>query len=126
MEPWLLTDLPGSAGPACGRSSLQLCPDLLALWGQVSILKVKRHGPCQDSIMAQDSHVPSGQAHEHAPVLGTPKPQVMDKATQYIHFREFWGVPCLILEREAAFGTWNTERREQEAERILEEKYLLW
>lgn len=75
--------------------------------------------------MAQDSHVPSGQAHEHAPVLGTPKPQVMDKATQYIHFREFWGVPCLILEREA-FGTWNTQRREQEAERLLEEKHLLW
>lgn len=36
--------------------------------------------------MAQDGHGPSVQTHKRALVLGTPKPQVMDKATQCKHY----------------------------------------
>lgn len=36
--------------------------------------------------MAQDGHAPFGQTHKRAPVLGIPKPQVMDKATQCKHY----------------------------------------
>lgn len=42
--------------------------------------------PDRTPSMAQDSQVPSVQTHKCVPVLGTPKPRVMDKATQCKHY----------------------------------------
>lgn len=74
--------------------------------------------------MTRDIHVPSGQDHEHVPVLATPKTQVIDKARVHTFQRI---LDCLIPHTRERSTFRDLENSKVGTERILsEDKDLFW